>query len=164
LVAIVNPEQIEILVDQQLILEADQINTLDVLVTNGQGEISYEWTSDREPESILCTDCPNPEINPQFGQTYSVVVTDTSGCEAASSVQVLVRQQRGVFVPTGFSPNSDGLNDMLIVHGKEGTRVLQFSVFDRWGELVYQNGDFMVNDIDGNYTGSRFLILIGRSF
>jgi len=38
---------------------------------------------------------------------------------------------------------------MLIVHGKEGTRVLQFSVFDRWGELVYQNGDFMVNDIDG---------------
>ena len=149
MVAIVDPEQIEILVDQQLILEAGQINTLDVLVTNGQGEISYEWTSDREPESILCTDCPNPEVNPQFGQTYSVIVTDTSGCEAASSVQVLVRQQRSVFVPTGFSPNSDGLNDMLIVHGKEGTRVLQFSIFDRWGELVYQNGDFMVNDIEG---------------
>jgi len=151
---ILDPEEIEVLVDAQLILEADKINTLDALVMNGQGELSYEWTSDKEPASLLCDDCPNPEIKPQFGQTYSVVVTDTSGCEATSSVQVLVRQERGVFVPTGFSPNSDGLNDMLMVHGKEGTRVLDFKIFDRWGELVYENGDFMVNDIEGAWDGT----------
>jgi gliding motility-associated-like protein len=52
-------------------------------------------------------------------------------------------------VPTGFSPNNDGENDQLLVHGKEGTRVERFQVYDRWGELVFQREDFAVNDPAG---------------
>ena len=42
-----------------------------------------------------------------------------------------------------------------MVHGTEGTKVLTFQVFDRWGELLYEAADFDVNDEsigwDGNF-------------
>ncbi|HHB51963.1 MAG TPA: T9SS type B sorting domain-containing protein, partial [Saprospiraceae bacterium] len=58
--------------------------------------------------------------------------------------------------PTGFSPNGDGFNDELLVHGYENTTITSFRVFDRWGELVYERTDFSVNDVlggDGDFRG-----------
>ncbi|MDX2133960.1 MAG: gliding motility-associated C-terminal domain-containing protein [Saprospiraceae bacterium] len=58
-----------------------------------------------------------------------------------------------MFVPTGFSPDGDGNNDRLLVHGQSDTRVLQFSVYDRWGEQVYLGRDFFLNDPDQGWDG-----------
>ena len=80
------------------------------------------------------------------------------GCLASSTVNILVKQIRGIDVTTAFSPNEDGFNDLLTIHGREGTQILSFQLYDRWGELVYQNNDFSVNDRaigwDGRYRGT----------
>ena len=57
-------------------------------------------------------------------------------------------------VPTGFTPNGDGVNDLLLVHGRPGTQVLLFQIFDRWGELLYTKEDFPVNDPNTGWDGT----------
>ncbi len=43
-----------------------------------------------------------------------------------------------VFVPNSFTPNGDGLNDVLYVRGIGLRKLEYFRVFDRWGQMVYQ--------------------------
>ncbi|MFM9949043.1 MAG: T9SS type B sorting domain-containing protein, partial [Saprospiraceae bacterium] len=61
---------------------------------------------------------------------------------------------RIVAVPTGFTPNGDGANDRLLVHGQEGTTIRTFRIYDRWGELLYEARDFEVNDDNFGWDGS----------
>jgi gliding motility-associated-like protein len=84
-------------------------------------------------------------------------VSDSAGCRAEDQVRIQVLKPRKVFVPTGFSPNGDGNNDLLLLHGQSNTRVLSFALYDRWGEQVYQGRDFLLNDPaqgwDGQFQG-----------
>jgi len=81
------------------------------------------------------------------------LITDENGCQAEDRVNLYVQKERKVFVPTAFSPNGDANNDRLLVHGEDGTRILTFRVFDRWGELLFETGDFMINDPVYGWTG-----------
>jgi gliding motility-associated-like protein len=54
-------------------------------------------------------------------------------------------------VPTGFSPNGDGSNDILYVRGYS-IQTLDFKVFNRWGEMVFETQDQSVG-WDGTYKG-----------
>ncbi|MEL6804441.1 MAG: T9SS type B sorting domain-containing protein, partial [Bacteroidota bacterium] len=79
------------------------------------------------------------------------------GCIAEDILTILVEKSFPVLVPTGFTPNGDRSNDILVVHGQPGVEILEFQIFDRWGEQVYQNGGFEVNNEllgwDGTYRG-----------
>lgn len=44
-------------------------------------------------------------------------------------------------IPTGFSPNSDGVNDLFVIKGLYNTKV-NLSVFNRWGNKVYQKDEY----------------------
>ncbi|NJL11764.1 MAG: T9SS type B sorting domain-containing protein [Microscillaceae bacterium] len=52
-----------------------------------------------------------------------------------------------VFIPEGFSPNGDGINDRLVILGNERFRI-QLKVFNRYGNLVYESEDYQ-DDWDG---------------
>lgn len=69
--------------------------------------------------------------------------TDRNGCIAKDGVKILVSQQRNIAIPTAFSPNNDNQNDILIVHGPENVKILQFKIYDQLGNLVYQDADFL---------------------
>ena len=157
MVELIEPEAISVSLDGQYIISAGTPKSLQPLVTNGQGVITYFWSSDTDSTSLSCLDCEQPDILPTIGQTYFLTIIDEEGCSAETSQQILVRQNRAVFVPTGFSPNADGNNDLLTVHGQEGTTVLSFKVFDRWGEVVFEQFNFDINNIalgwDGTYRG-----------
>ncbi len=156
-VQLIEPGAIGVSLEAEYIISAGTPTTLQPEVANGQGTIAYAWTSDKDSTSLSCMDCEQPDILPASGQTYFLTITDEQGCSAETSHQVLVRQNRAVFVPTGFSPNADGHNDLLTVHGQADTRVMSFKVFDRWGELVFEQYDFETNDFavgwDGTYRG-----------
>jgi gliding motility-associated-like protein len=82
------------------------------------------------------------------------VAIDEMGCEAEDFIKVHVKKTRRVLVPTGFTPNESGLNDRLVVHGKSGTMIKLFQVFDRWGELLYQDIDIPINATDRGWDGN----------
>ena len=58
-----------------------------------------------------------------------------------------------LFIPQGFSPNGDGDNDRFVVTGMMAYPGSAFTVFNRWGQPVYENGDY-TNDWDGTSNGA----------
>ena len=54
----------------------------------------------------------------------------------------------GVFIPEGFSPNNDGVNDRFVVGNVSAGMNVSFEVYNRWGQLVHQENDYK-SDWDG---------------
>ncbi len=119
--------------------------------------VDYVW----EPNTGLsCSDCRSPLLLALETTTYSIVGTDVQGCTDTTTWTVTVDESPRVFVPNAFSPNNDGANDLLMIYspGDVG-RVLDFQVYAHWGELVFQQRDFLPNfpayAWDGRFRGQR---------
>ena len=123
------------------------------LVLNARGLTQYAWTL-ADSLWLSCMDCRNPSVySLEYSTYFEVTVTDSSGCKAEDQIQVIVEKPRKVFVPTGFTPNADFTNDLLLVHGQSTSKALDFKVFDRWGEMVFQLKDFTFNDESKGWDG-----------
>ena len=62
----------------------------------------------------------------------------------------------GVYIPTAFSPNNDGINDSFYVMGGNDKIVIEsMQIFDRWGDLVFNNEDgcSTIGDIACGWSG-----------
>ena len=120
---------------------------------NGRGFVEMFWTAPYEG-TLSCV-CPAPWAAPDFTTDYELYGIDEYGCEDTDQLRVVVDKPRGVFVPTGFTPNGDGVNDELFVFGRIGTKVVTYRIYDRWGERVFESVDYLVNDEsrawDGNF-------------
>ena len=119
---------------------------LDYLIwANGDGDISWS------PSTFLsCVDCDTTfSIGTQTIE-YIATITDSIGCEMKDTVYIEIIINP-LFVPSGFSPNNDGLNDQLKVIGG-GTTFFSFLIFDKWGNVVFETSD-IANGWDGNYKG-----------
>ena len=121
-------------------------------VINNQGKVNIFWKAPYD-STLSCVKCETPTAKPMFTVTYAVSAIDSGGCRALDSVKVLVVKPRYIYVPTGFSPNNDQVNDLLTVRGKEGTTLKIFRVYDRWGELLYEAKDFKINDENHSWDG-----------
>ena len=70
---------------------------------------------------------------------YSVTVSNNCGQNEAS-IQLTSIDCNNLGLPNIFSPNGDGINDFFAPQGLDPSlSINQFQVFDRWGNLVYQN-------------------------
>ncbi len=148
-------------IDEYITPYGDSVPLL-AAVLHGVGDLTYFW------EASYCgtlfqegiSDCDQTPFSnavwakPSYSVDYFLTVTDENGCEASDMVQLHVRKERIVEVPTGFSPNGDGLHERLLVHGGSGTRVGLFQVFDRWGERLFEDADFEVNAPDRGWDGT----------
>ncbi len=87
-------------------------------------------------------------VNPNQTTTYTVVVTDNRGCKGEDDVTVKVPAD--VFaVPNAFTPNGDGRNETFWIAHNGTITVLDFKVFNRWGELIYNK----LSPWDGTFKG-----------
>ncbi|MBL4703137.1 MAG: gliding motility-associated C-terminal domain-containing protein [Flavobacteriales bacterium] len=110
----------------------------------------YTWT----PTTWLtCSVCPTTISTPEETITYTVIAVDSNGCSATDNVSVVVNYDYLIWVPNIFSPNGDGNNDVLVVRGK-GVESIQFSVFDRWGEKVFETTNLSAG-WDGTFRGQK---------
>ena len=153
-------EQIEVTQPAKFIIEAMPDVTITLgdsvrlfaNVLNSRGEVSLTWRQPYEG-TLSCVKCPTPMSKPLHTIIYSAYGVDSAGCRALDSVTVNVVKPRFVFVPTGFTPNGDFVNDRLTIRGKEGTKIITFKVYDRWGELLYEAQDFKINNDDFGWDG-----------
>ena len=85
---------------------------------------------------------------------YALTMTDASGCVATRQVTVLLDCANSFFMPTAFSPNADQLNDVLTVHFKfPALTVSQFSIYDRWGAVLFDRADFSARSGEAIWDG-----------
>jgi gliding motility-associated-like protein len=86
--------------------------------------------------------------------TYPVTLyalSDEVGCEDSITKEIIVKDAVGVFIPTAFSPNGDGANDVFNIKTKNAT-VEQVMIFNRWGEKIFETNDIR-EGWDGSYLG-----------
>ncbi len=113
--------------------------------------ITYQWTS---VDPLSCYDCITPTLSAVFTQWISVTVTNEFGCKAVDSafIRVLPCTPDFVFVPTAFTPNGDGLNDLLFARGKALVEIKTFIVSNRWGNVMYRSNNIK-EGWDGTFRG-----------
>jgi len=107
------------------------------------GGTSYLWSPSG---SLSNVDISNPTANPSQTTLYTVMITGSNSCSVLEEVQVRVNENNPCdslvfFVPTAFSPNGDGKNDVLRVHFNEVNCIadLRLKIYDRWGEEVFSS-------------------------
>lgn len=99
----------------------------------GDGETS----TDQNPPSHLFP-------NTAAGKTYTVmlVVKDNLGCHDTTSEQITKLQSCSIAVPNAFTPNGDGKNDYLYPLNGNLATTLEFQVYNRYGQLVFETRDW----------------------
>ena len=87
------------------------------------------------------------------GEPYTTTLTtiDEFGCKDEATV--IVSPKFNLYIPTGFTPNNDGINDVWSIEST-GIREMRLEVYDRWGNTIYSTADksFVW---DGVYKGKR---------
>jgi len=111
----------------------------------------YAWSPGT---GLSCIDCPSPVASPYAQQnTYTLVVTYNQGCADTATIQINVNGLPPLYIPNAFTPNGDGVNDVWYVYGT-GVKDIQMTVFDRWGEKVFESTD-QSHGWDGTYRGAQ---------
>ena len=138
------PEDFSIYAGDDIFIKLGERVNLDgqIVPYNGQ---SILWTPN---DSLNCFDCPNPYFYPVNSTQMNFLVTDpTSGCFREDSLFIFIEKPREVFFPNVFSPNQDGTNDFFTAFAGIGVeQVLEMRIFSRWGNLVFEQYNFLPND------------------
>lgn len=119
--------------------------------------LSVVWTPPFD--SSECPGCLQQQVAPFISTVYTIQVQALNGCTDQDKISVIVDRRRQVYVPNIFSPNDDGVNDLLNVFAKPGSvsKINSMQIFDRWGDAIYTLEDFLPNSPtigwDGTFKG-----------
>ncbi len=117
------------------------------------GNVNYQWTP---ADHLSCDDCEYPVYTAGEPGVYTITVDNGAGCFDSDTVRIILdRNGMGIFTPTAFTPNNDDLNEKFLPVVQEYVEIVDFQVYNRWGERLYQG----VDGWDGTYKGE--LVQIG---
>lgn len=123
------------------------------IIATENSTYTYTWSP---PSGLNDSAISNPLATPESSTVYNLVVTDENGCVVERSVTIVVLtlcEEPYVFIPTGFTPNGDGKNDVFRVIGNNLDEVY-LAVYNRWGELIFETND-PDTGWDGTYQGKQ---------
>ncbi|MBS1513105.1 MAG: PKD domain-containing protein [Bacteroidetes bacterium] len=120
------------------------------LQLHGTGGVDYLW----DPATWLNNSgIANPIALPQDNIQYILTATTAGGCVSRDTIMVhLFKFDPDIYVPTAFTPNKDGANDVLrpiLIGMKE---LHYFKVYNRFGNLMYSTTE-IGQGWDGIYNG-----------
>ncbi|RYY89194.1 MAG: T9SS type B sorting domain-containing protein [Chitinophagaceae bacterium] len=146
----------------------------DTMVVAGQpvqlhatGGVRYQWVP---ATGLNRADTSDPiafyDVNPEYIR-YIVRVYDSLNCVDSARVTVRIfRTEPSIFVPTAFTPNGDGRNDVVKPIAVGMREIEYFRVYNRWGELVFEtsvNGAGWDGRIKGKEQGTNVFVWIVKA-
>jgi trimeric autotransporter adhesin len=96
----------------------------------------------------------NPTTLLTSQQFYTIRIINNAGCVTQDSILVRVFNEYTVFVPSGFSPDGDCVNDKLTPLLAGIKELKNFRIYNRWGQLLYQSSDKNAG-WNGTYNGKQ---------
>jgi len=105
---------------------------------NNTGFDSWSWDP---PEGLDNAHVQAPVAYPEGDVVYTVLAYTASGCSASAQIAVKVFSVAGIFVPSAFTPNGDGHNDVLRAIPMGMREFGYFAVWIRWGPRVFYTTD-----------------------
>jgi gliding motility-associated-like protein len=120
---------------------------------NAQGATYYKWTPDNGTLNNPAIN--NPIATPTDSETvYVLQGMNLWGCIDTTSITVYTDLDVNEFVPSAFTPNGDGKNDIFRIIRLKYQKLVQFRVFNRWGTAVFETINPEVG-WDGTYKGVK---------
>jgi gliding motility-associated-like protein len=116
-----------------------------------------QWYTWNPSGSVSDPNSPAPLAHPVETTTYVVYGMDTNGCVNTDSVRVAVDYRGNLFVPTGFTPDGDGRNDVFGPVNLGTRTLMEFRVFNRWGQEIFSTTD-RNKGWDGTWKGEKMPI------
>ena len=116
--------------------------------------ITYDWSPS---SSLSCDDCSDSTLKSPESGTYYVDVTDENGCYANGQVVVKFKESN-IFLPTIISKNPIvEENGILNLKGSIASKY-SLQVYDRWGNLQYNQSNLTINDSSQGWRPSRDIV------
>lgn len=142
-----------------LTIQIGEIATIDAGQSTNHANPIYGWTM--SSDSFLVMDDSSALVTTVQGLENGITwlyFTDTAGtsqdagpCAAMDSILITVESYLGM--PTAFTPNGDGINDIFLpVSLNNSDKVYKFEIYNRWGQVLYS--DPVNYQWDGNYLGT----------
>jgi hypothetical protein len=108
-------------------------------------------------DNNTCKNCLTYALSPTETTTVTLAVTDSAGCIATD--KLILRVLPNVFAPNVIAPFSQAGNSHFILYSKEPLPILKMSIYDRWGEHIFEAKNLTTNDLqsgwDGTFKGKR---------
>ena len=124
--------------------------TLSPTVTNGPIS-TWFWSPST---GLSCSDCATPVATITNNVCYSVTATNEYGCSGSDSICIRsFCENSEVFIPDAFTPDGDGINDILMVRASGIKLVKRFIIFNRWGQVVFEKTNFPPNEPSYGWDG-----------
>lgn len=126
-----------------------RLNAGENITLNVSGALTYDWT----PVEYLHNASSNaPVLYPPYDMYYYVTAADAYECTTQDSVYVLVKDNVGL--PSAFTPNGDGKNDVFRLINLNAMSEFSISIYNRYGQVIFasNNKDFAW---DGTFKGRK---------
>ena len=105
--------------------------------------------------AIECDTCFSIIVKPLTTSNFKIIVKDSLGCQASDNITIFVNKLRRVFIPTSFSPNGDGVNDIFMIYGSDEVKIIKtFQIYDRWGNQLFVSSNFLPNSTTNGWDGT----------
>lgn len=141
----------EVGVQSSIQIFKDEVATFNV--SNQDVSYSYLWTPDTDLNDATLAE---PTSSTRETITYTLTVTDTNNCTYIDSLDVLYAPE--IEIPSGLSPNGDGMNDVWNIQFLDEFPNASVQIYNRWGELLYEETNGYRTPWDGTYEGKALPI------
>jgi gliding motility-associated-like protein len=136
-----------IAVTQTVICEGDTV----YLAANGGS--SYYWYGPNGFNSILSTPTVSNFSSANIGEYY-LVATNNANCSDTTVVNLTLNESTCFFIPSVFTPNSDGTNDTWVIEGLWQFPNCVVKVYNRWGQSLFESKGY-ASPWDGTFEGNE---------
>lgn len=107
-----------------------------------------------DTSSLSCLNCLDPSVIPPGETTYILKIEDINGCTSEDSLTLNVNLEYPLYAPNVFTPSGDNLNDeWTLFSGPAAEIIEELYIYDRWGELVFQRDNLVLNDLSLGWDG-----------
>ncbi|NNE15450.1 MAG: hypothetical protein HKN51_10770 [Saprospiraceae bacterium] len=104
--------------------------------------------------TLSCYNCLTTTIiEATDGMLINVTITTEEGCTATTEVRVSVKRIPKIYIPNVFTP-SDGIN-FTMYSNTDIDQIDALYIYDRWGNLIFNNLAFNPNDPDQGWNGTK---------
>jgi gliding motility-associated-like protein len=117
------------------------------VIINVTGALTYSWNNGMGTGNII-------SVSPNTTTTYTVIGTNVNGCSNVDDVTIFIDDNNCLDIPTAFSPNADGQNDLWNIRGIEAYPDIIVKVFNRWGSELFSSDRGYTDPWDGTYNGT----------
>jgi gliding motility-associated-like protein len=135
--------------------QGGQFNLNEVInfTNQSQNATSFHWNFGNNNDTSIIE---NPSYSYAANGTYTIMLISSAG-DCADTIsydfEIIGTSVKPVVVPTAFSPNGDGINDVFSILGGP-FKTYQLTVYNEWGQEIFTSNE-QIDGWDGSYKGNN---------